>query len=215
MGETWKPIEGFEGTYEVSDKGRVRSLDRTITYKSTRYGKDVSYFKKGQIIALGTVSTGYLSANLCDGKIHYVHRLVAKAFIGEPPEGCTDVNHINGIKSDNRVENLEWCTRSQNCLHAFRVTHASKPKTTGFWSKKVRCVETGTIFKSVKEASEWIGVGDTLLSSVLNNEAKKDKRTRRSKWKTDEYGHKYKYWYSCTPYTYQPKTCGGYHWEFV
>ena len=118
MNENWFDIKDFEGFYQISDKGRVRSVDRFVnnTLKSTR-------FLKGQIIKPTKKKEGYLSVRLAKDnskKTFYVHRLVMTNIV--PLEiGKDFVNHINGIKDDNRVENLEWCTRSENSRHNFDV----------------------------------------------------------------------------------------------
>jgi hypothetical protein len=117
--ETWADIAGYEGSYQVSDLGKVRSIDRVehsdAWKKRTRCGKELS--------AIRSKRTGYLHVNLYkDGKMrtHLVHRLVAAAFVGKKP-GDTQVNHKNGNKADNRAANLEWCTGSENVKHAFDV----------------------------------------------------------------------------------------------
>lgn len=107
--EIWKDVVGYEGMYEVSNKGRVRSLDR----KDIR-GRRV----KGKYLKYKKTSRGYLSLQLC-GKDCLIHRLVAKAFIPNP-ENKPQVNHIDGDKSNNNVENLEWCTSSENNKHRYR-----------------------------------------------------------------------------------------------
>lgn len=101
--EIWRDITGYEGLYQVSNCGRVKS------------------FYHGGRILKQSLKRGYMFVELylnTNGKIHIVHRLVAQAFIPNPLNKL-EVNHINGIKTDNRVENLEWVTRSENEQHAY------------------------------------------------------------------------------------------------
>jgi hypothetical protein len=112
MKEKWKLINSSYN-YMVSNKGRVRSLDKK--------GKNGRFFK-GKLLNL-VDSKGYRVVNICSEgkrKINKVHRLVAEAFIDNPVnKPC--VNHINGIKHDNRVENLEWCTVLENNVHCYNM----------------------------------------------------------------------------------------------
>lgn len=114
--EIWKPIQDYEGLYEVSSKGRVRSLSRFV--KCHKYSKrQIS----GTILKSFTVKNGYEIVQLMNrGKKFAVHRLVGQAFIPNP-QNKPQINHINGVKTDNRVENLEWCTQSENMQHAYKV----------------------------------------------------------------------------------------------
>lgn len=113
--EVWKPIKGYEGRYEASNLGNIRSLDRMI--KSKGEGKR---FLRGRVLKKLIVRNGYEHVALCkDGRTKRVsvHRVIASTFLKRRPEDEV-VNHINGIKTDNRVSNLEWCTYKQNIRHA-------------------------------------------------------------------------------------------------
>jgi hypothetical protein len=116
MNEEWKPVIGFEAHYEVSSAGRVRSIDRIINH--SYWGK---VKKKGKIRKLQPTKRGYLSVMLRVNKKFQgfpVHRLVALTFIPNL-QNKPQVNHKNGIKTDNRVENLEWVTNQENVIHSY------------------------------------------------------------------------------------------------
>lgn len=153
MGQTrWRPISGHEG-YEVSDAGEVRHGER--------------------ILSLQTDPNGYSRVLLGRGFNARVHRLVAQAFIPNP-DGKPEVNHKNGIKTDNRVENLEWATRNENQLHAYmNGLSAMRPV-------MVRRGD-GVIFGSVSEAARATGTSQPNVSMVLTG------RTRTAKGYTFEY----------------------------
>lgn len=155
MTERWKDIPGYEGFYQVSDLGRVR---RT---------------KSGRVLKPHYNGHGYIQALLSkrgERKHKAVHRLVASAFIPNP-EGKPQINHKNGVKSDNTVSNLEWCTASENLTHRHRVLGLP-----GCRSKKVVCLETGVVYPSAKAAAEAIGVNRTAVAQCCLGTQKTSKK---------------------------------------
>jgi hypothetical protein len=125
--EIWKPIKGYEGIYEVSNLGHVRSLDRKVS-KLTKYGTMAVFNIKGRLLKGTTTWHGYQSVNIrhTDGKFYprLIHRLVAKAFVPGYFDGA-DVNHIDENKQNNRFDNLEWVTKTENNNHGSHTQKAT------------------------------------------------------------------------------------------
>lgn len=122
MLETWTDIEGLLGRYKVSSLGRVLSFIR---------------YKEGRILAQRVSNDGYLFIGLYDGdkqKTYLIHRLIAIHFI-DNPEGLLQVNHINGDRRDNRLENLEWCSIRENLCHRSKRKSKSSKYTGVAWNK--------------------------------------------------------------------------------
>lgn len=211
--EVWKPIvtdeEDYTGLYEVSNLGRVRSLDREV------WNGKVWYTKEGRILKIFKDGNGYFNVALHkDNKRKYygVHRLVAFAFIPNP-ENKPYIDHINTIKTKNEVWNLRWVTPSENMSNPLtrekldgennpmygkkhseetkkKISETQKGRTfseetrrklSEASSKKVICIETGQVFNSLNEASEHIGVHKSNISKCVRG---------------------------------INKTCKGYHWKY-
>lgn len=158
--EEWRDIEGFEELYQVSNMGRVKSLN----YNHTGKEKILKLMDNGQ---------GYQRVKLCrDGKVklYYVHRLVASAFC-ENPMGYNEVNHIDENPKNNKTDNLEWCNRLYNCNYGTRNQRVTKKR-----SKPVIGINkaSGIIleFPSAKEASRQIGISRGSICNCIKGRQK-------------------------------------------
>lgn len=128
MEEEWKDIQGYEGIYKISNCGRIKSLLRfnNMSKDNTMRG----YYRKEKILKPSANNSDYLYIFLCkNGKktMKTIHRLVAETFIPNP-NNYEQVNHIDGNKQNNRMDNLEWCTRKHNMQEAFRIGLVKRPR---------------------------------------------------------------------------------------
>ena len=171
--EEWRDVKGYEGMYQISNLGRFRSCSRMVKNKhSYRPVKEkvLKPFKWGS----------YMYVHLRSGEkliSRSVHRLVAEAFILNT-HNKPEVNHIDGNKMNNCASNLEWCTSSENELHAARTGLINYAR------KRVRCVntETGSVhaFDSCAAAARWLG----LHRNTLYDKLKRSEVSSPARYKT-------------------------------
>lgn len=168
MNEIWKPIslEGFEGLYEVSNIGRVRSLDREFIKCDGKLQP-----VKGKVLNQTHDKDGYVKvyfSNQGNENNFSVHRLVAKTFILNP-NNLPQVNHINSIRDDNRLENLEWVTAKENSEHAYEYGFGKR----GLYHENSRQIalfykdELLSVFETVTKCSEVLGINRGNLRTYI------------------------------------------------
>lgn len=165
--EIWKDITGYEGLYQVSDQGRVKSLKRKDCL-----GRTI----QERILKTKIDRYGYLQLNLHaygKQKTLTVHRLICEAF-NENPEGKPEVNHINENKTDNRACNLEWCTRKENVNHGTRNERVAKANSKQVWQYTLDG-ELVKVWKSPREAGKQGGFDHGAISNVANGKRKTHK----------------------------------------
>lgn len=155
MNEIWIDINGYEGLYQISNLGQVKSFQKD----------------KEKILSLAYNNAGYLKVILCKNgtkKTHLVHQLVAHAFVPGYREGLV-VNHIDENKSNNHASNLEWVSQRENTIHGtgtekrIRARQANK-------GKSIYCPELNMTFKTQTEASRYFGCSHQHISKVLSGE---------------------------------------------
>jgi hypothetical protein len=199
MIEIWKDIPNYEGIYQISNLSNI---------KSQHFNK-IRNQKPGHLLKVGLLRNGYIRICLRDDNgiptYYSLHRIVAQVFIPNP-ENKKEINHINGIKSDNRLENLEWCTRSENMIHAVKTgLHTSKgpPKGTLPWctgknlseehklniakvklgksttkAKKIIDTNSNIIYANVNDACLVVNLRPGALYARLTNKVKNDTNMR-------------------------------------
>ena len=164
----YKAIKGYEGIYEVNELGKVRSVDRTVEYKDGRIRK-----YNGKELKLNIDRGGYAMVILSKNdvrKMMKVHRLVAGAFIPNP-DNLPEIHHINHDRTDNRVENLQWVTSSEQKDYHWI---AAQSKTNGV---RLRVVGHGIdkIFISAHEVKRELGIDRKSAMKVAKGEFKQIK----------------------------------------
>lgn len=164
--QIWKPIEGYEGYYEVSNFGQIKSIQRKVS-------RGNNYKPVAERILKLSNNKGYQTVALSkDGKVKYcqVHRLVAKAFIPNP-DGLLYVNHKDENPSNNRVDNLEWCTKSyNNSYNKVRIKAAiSKRKPVLQYDKQGNFIREWT---HAREAAEILGLSKRAIYECCKGRSK-------------------------------------------
>lgn len=163
MEEVWKDIPNYEGLYQVSNQGRVKS----ITHYARNNRNGGMRLVSGKILSQYKMPNGYMQVQLSKNEKRekfYIHRIVASVFL-ENKKGYSDVNHIDGNKNNNCVENLEWCSHRMNQIHMVknRLTKKLHP---------VFCVELNRMFNSLSEAERFTGLNRRGISKAIKKGAK-------------------------------------------
>lgn len=170
--EEWRPIAGYEGSYEVSSLGSVRSIPHVV---KNRYS---TALRGGRVLRQTPDKRGYLLVGLSRGmKVTTVkvHRLVAAAFISAPPTIDAQVNHLDCVKAHNAVSNLEWCTRQENHRHAVdagRLDGTISPKRgKKLTADEVRGIRAARLSgETVKSIASRFGVARETAGKILRGQ---------------------------------------------
>ena len=161
--EEWRDIKGYEGLYQVSNLGRFKSLPRY-----TRNGS----CKQEKILKLAFDKDGYMVINLHkDGKqkSYRTHRLVAQAFI-DNPNNLPEINHKDEVKTNNNVDNLEWCDSKYN--HNYGTWREKRRGKNNYGARKVICITTGKIFDTIREAAKFYNLKPNNINMCLKGKSK-------------------------------------------
>lgn len=167
--EKWVKIGGYEECYAVSNLQRVKAFART--WVSGIAG--VIIRSKPEVLLTQFNSRGYKRVVLTKNgkpKGMLVHRLIAKAFIPNP-ENKPEINHINGIPSDNRIENLEWVTPSENQIHAYKIGLSTPGKRENHsQARKVKCDTLDLSFNCIRDAGDALGIDYTTIWHICRGD---------------------------------------------
>ena len=169
MTEVWKDIKGYEGLYQVSNMGRVKSLGRMAASKNGS-----KQYRKERILNPRVTNSGYLLVSLYNGsdnvKQFYVHRLVCEAF-HENPKNKPCVNHLDENKENNVASNLEWCTIAENNNHGTRKARMAKSlsKTVAQYTKEGELIK---VWQSTMEVQRQLGFDQGTISKATRGKLK-------------------------------------------
>ena len=191
MKEEWKSVKGYEGKYEVSNLGRIKSVDHEVKVK--QQNREYIVVRKGRMLTPLKRQHGYLGiqlfgkgANARKMKTYSIHRLVAEAFL-ENLNNLPEINHKDEDKTNNCVENLEWCSRIDNVHHGTAIERRVAKQTNGKKSKKIAQysmnMELLKVFPSLAEVKRQLGFAPANISKCANG----------NKSYSHAYGYKWKY----------------------
>lgn len=153
--EEWRPVVGFVGYYEVSNQGNVRSVSRVVRGQSKQGG----YHQMGKVVAKYKDVNGYFCAHLCRDGISInkkIHRMVAEAFIPNP-DNLPVINHKDEVKTNNRVENLEWCTQQYNVTYGNAIQKCQDATRKPIYQLDKNTTEIVKIWKWVGDITKELG----------------------------------------------------------
>lgn len=163
MQEEWRPVVGYEGLYEISNLGRVKSVERDIDV-TDRYGHSYKYHVKEKIMKQGRRNDGYADVSLSSHGVttlHCVHRLLAEAWIPNP-YNLQYVNHKDLNKTNNSISNLEWVSNSENMRHA-NINYANNQ------SIPIYCLETDEVYAGMAICDRALGFSEGTTHDVIRN----------------------------------------------
>jgi hypothetical protein len=174
--ELWKPIKGFEQFYEASNLGRIKSIGRIV------HQTHMDKYKKERMMTPYLNPKKYLCTKLYDGfdnsKSFTIHKIIALTFL-ENPNNYIEVNHVDGNKVNNRVDNIEWCSRSHNVRETYRLGLKDPSKYMGSGNKTSKLTEEQVLSireeyknKSLNQRQLAIkyNVGNTLIGMIVHNQ---------------------------------------------
>lgn len=167
--EIWRDIPGYEGLYQVSNLGRIKTLER-IYFCGNHHSARIQREKLLKTTSVGGYKRVLITKNN-KRKGYLVHRLVAIVFIPNP-DNLPQINHKNEIKTDNRVENLEWCTAQYNNRYGNRRKKMILKNTNGKKSTPVICLETNIIYPSQSQVQRETGIPQSYISACCARKGK-------------------------------------------